>query len=303
MMIVLSMSNVPPKIRGDLTKWLLEIDTGVYIGNANPRVRDGLWRRVCENIGNGRAVMVFSTNNEQRMGFYLHNSERSIVDFDGFKLVKKPLPKRKAKKEQEDKAKAPFVKKRVAENNTSRKGKNSMLDVFPSRTYNILDIETTGLYSSEAEITEIGMLRVIDGIIDDTFSCLVRTEKPVPDHVTAITGIDNKLLAEQGIDIREAMDKLLVFAGDLPIVCFSASFDRSFVNKAAEKVCIDVNCLKFFDAHRMLKSKMPGLGDYKLLTIARKLGVSQDQKHRALDDSLLLYGILSKLNENIDFGI
>ena len=82
-MIVVSMTNCPPKLRGDLTKWLMEINTGVYVGQVSARVREALWKRICENIGSGQATMVFSTNNEQHMDFYVHNSSWIPVDLDG----------------------------------------------------------------------------------------------------------------------------------------------------------------------------------------------------------------------------
>ena len=64
-MIVLSVANCPAGLRGDLSKWLCEINTGVYVGRINARVREELWERVCKNIKNGQATMVYSVNNEQ----------------------------------------------------------------------------------------------------------------------------------------------------------------------------------------------------------------------------------------------
>lgn len=76
-----------------MSKWLCEINTGVYVGNLSARVRDGLWMRVCENLNNGKAVMVYSSNNEQRLEFRVHNCEWVPVDFDGLTLMKRPLAK------------------------------------------------------------------------------------------------------------------------------------------------------------------------------------------------------------------
>ena len=89
-MIVLTMTNCPPKLRGDLSKWLLEINTGVYVGNVNARVRELIWKRVCENIKNGQATLVFPANNEQHMDFYVHNTNWQPIDLDGIKLMKHP---------------------------------------------------------------------------------------------------------------------------------------------------------------------------------------------------------------------
>ena len=84
------MTNCPPKLRGDLSKWRLEINTGVYVGHVNARVREALWQRICENIRDGQATMVFTTNNEQHMDFYVHNTSWKPVDLDGIKLMKHP---------------------------------------------------------------------------------------------------------------------------------------------------------------------------------------------------------------------
>ena len=86
------MTNCPPKLRGDLSKWLCEINTGVYVGNVSSRVRDALWERVCQNLKNGQATMVFTTAGEQRMDFRTHNTTWEMVDFDGIKLMRRPLP-------------------------------------------------------------------------------------------------------------------------------------------------------------------------------------------------------------------
>lgn len=59
------MTNCPPKLRGDLSKWLCEINTGVYVGNVSSRVRDALWERVCQNLKNGQATLVFTTAGER----------------------------------------------------------------------------------------------------------------------------------------------------------------------------------------------------------------------------------------------
>ena len=92
-MIVITLTSCPPKLRGDLSKWLCEINTGVYVGNLSARVRDGLRLRICENLDNGKATMVYSSNNEQKLEFRVHNGEWVPVDFDGITLMKRPLAK------------------------------------------------------------------------------------------------------------------------------------------------------------------------------------------------------------------
>ena len=67
-MLVITLTNCPPSLRGDLTGWLFEINTGIYVGNVSARVRDELWKRICNNIKNGNATMVYSPN-ERTTGF------------------------------------------------------------------------------------------------------------------------------------------------------------------------------------------------------------------------------------------
>ena len=89
-MIVVTLTDCPPALRGDLTKWLLEINTGVYVGQLNARVRDELWKRICAHLPKGRATMVYSANNEQRMEFRVHNTVWQPVDFEGLTLMLRP---------------------------------------------------------------------------------------------------------------------------------------------------------------------------------------------------------------------
>ena len=53
-MIVVTLTDCPPRLRGDLSKWLLEINTGVYVGQLNKRVREELWKRICDNLPRGQ---------------------------------------------------------------------------------------------------------------------------------------------------------------------------------------------------------------------------------------------------------
>lgn len=90
-MIVISLSNCPSSLRGDLTKWLFEISTNVFVGRMSARVRDMIWDRIVKSCKNGRVVMVFSLNNEQRFDFRVHNGEWEPVDLDGLKIMLRPL--------------------------------------------------------------------------------------------------------------------------------------------------------------------------------------------------------------------
>jgi CRISPR-associated protein Cas2 len=93
-MLVITLDSCPNRLRGDLTKWLLEINQGVYVGQVNAKVRDELWERVVANVKRGRATMTFSSNNEQHLEFRVHNSNWEVVDYDGINLILHPSVKR-----------------------------------------------------------------------------------------------------------------------------------------------------------------------------------------------------------------
>lgn len=89
-MVVLVLTAVPVGLRGFVTRWLLEIAPGVYVGRVTLRVREALWIRVVELCKDGRAIMVFSADNEQRMDFRVHRHDWEVVDVDGLSLMRRP---------------------------------------------------------------------------------------------------------------------------------------------------------------------------------------------------------------------
>lgn len=88
-MVVMVLNKVPPAVRGDLTRWLMEVKTGVYIGHVNAMVRDRLWDRCQTNRGIGGVFQAWSTNNEQRFKMRMAGfTDREIIDLEGIELVR-----------------------------------------------------------------------------------------------------------------------------------------------------------------------------------------------------------------------
>lgn len=87
-MLVIVTENVPPRLRGRLAVWLLEIRAGVYVGKPSRRVREFIWSQVLEGVEEGNAVMAWSTNTECGYDFATVGANRRVpVDFDGLRLV------------------------------------------------------------------------------------------------------------------------------------------------------------------------------------------------------------------------
>jgi len=87
--MVIVVENAPPRLRGRLAIWLLEVRAGVYVGDYSSRTRDMIWNQVESLIGkNGNAVLTWSTNTESGFAFdTIGNNRRTPVDWDGLPLV------------------------------------------------------------------------------------------------------------------------------------------------------------------------------------------------------------------------
>ncbi len=87
-MLVIVVENVPSRLRGRLAVWLLEMRAGVYVGKYSRRIREMIWKQVEEGLGEGNAVISWSTNTESGFDFLTLGANRRIpVEFDGVKLV------------------------------------------------------------------------------------------------------------------------------------------------------------------------------------------------------------------------
>ncbi|MCQ4212594.1 type I-E CRISPR-associated endoribonuclease Cas2e [Streptomyces longispororuber] len=89
-MTVIVLTNCPAGLRGFLTRWLLEISAGVFIGNPSARIRDQLWREVQQYAGQGRALLAYTTNNEQGFTFRTHDHTWHPSDHEGLTLIHRP---------------------------------------------------------------------------------------------------------------------------------------------------------------------------------------------------------------------
>ena len=87
-MMVIVVENAPPRLRGRLAVWLLELRAGVYVGNYSRRVREMIWDQVVGAIGEGDAVIAWSARTDSGFAFQIvGRNRRRPVDFDGLRLV------------------------------------------------------------------------------------------------------------------------------------------------------------------------------------------------------------------------
>lgn len=87
-MLMVVTENVPPRLRGRLAIWLLEIRAGVYVGDTSKRIREMIWQQVIQLSDGGNVVMAWATNSESGFEFQTWGENRRIpVDLYGLRLV------------------------------------------------------------------------------------------------------------------------------------------------------------------------------------------------------------------------
>lgn len=87
-MVIMILEKVPAAVKGDLSRWLVQVRTGVYIGHISARVRDKLWEKCTTSRRAGSVFQAWNTNNEQRFFMRMEgDNDREIVDWEGVQLV------------------------------------------------------------------------------------------------------------------------------------------------------------------------------------------------------------------------
>ncbi len=90
-MTVIILENAKPGLRGQLTRWMLEVKAGVYVGTLSSRVREKLWAMVRSRNSRGGCVLIARARNEQGFIIETHgDTSRQVLDIDGLTLIAKP---------------------------------------------------------------------------------------------------------------------------------------------------------------------------------------------------------------------
>lgn len=290
-MIVVTVTNCPPSLRGDLTKWLFEINTGVYVGRVSARVREELWKRICNHVKDGQATMVFNAANEQGMDFYTWHSAWEPFDLDGIKLMLHPLLGNQSANVDGSGTKSNAEIHLMAR---KRALKQNQFDAM--RNYTVIDLETTGLDPLENRIIEFGAVQVRNGKVTETYSQLIRITEPLSQEIEKLTGITVELLEKEGVAEKEGLDAFLEFIGEDQLLLYNASFDMNFLIQACLRYGYPTPENHCMDVLPLAKKKIRLMPNYKLSTVANHLGLEK-QEHRALADCMLTKAVFVKLNE------
>lgn len=157
--------------------------------------------------------------------------------------------------------------------------KNQSLD----SSYVVFDLETTGFSSLRNKIIEIGAVKVENGHITERFSCFVNPKVPIPFEIEQLTGIRDEMVIDSD-PIETVLPEFMEFSKGCVMVAHNAGFDMGFIEENCKRQKIPCE-FTVMDTVALARVLLPSLNRYKLDTVAKALGVSLENHHRAVDDA------------------
>ena len=149
--------------------------------------------------------------------------------------------------------------------------------------YVVLDLETTGFSPETNRIIEIGAVKVQNGKIVDKFSTFVNPQVPIPFRIEQLTSINDSMVIDAPV-IADILPEFMKFCEGCVMVAHNADFDMSFIKKNCQR--LDIPCKPtIVDTVALARVLLPNLNRFKLDTVAKALGVSLENHHRAVDDA------------------
>ncbi|MDO5721250.1 MAG: exonuclease domain-containing protein [Actinomycetaceae bacterium] len=180
-----------------------------------------------------------------------------------------------------------------------------------SRTFIVVDVETTGLRATDA-ITEIGAVRIVDGVIMDSFTSLVDPQRPIPPAVTSLTGITDSMVA-QAPSVKTVIEDFISWAkldtttdhdqAGVTLLAHNANFDIGFITRACAANDVHWPTPHVLDTLSLARTHLPRplVGNYRLATLVNFFQVRNPAAHRALADAYacaaVFLGIVTRLTQ------
>ncbi|MGN9164070.1 PolC-type DNA polymerase III [Tissierellaceae bacterium HCP3S3_D8] len=171
----------------------------------------------------------------------------------------------------------------------------------PDKKYNefvVFDIETTGLSAINDAITEIGAVKLVDGEVTDTYSQLINPGRPIPEFITNLTGITDEMVSDKP-DISQVIGSFGEFIRGSVLVAHNATFDVGFIRENMKRYSMNLDN-PVLDTLELTRAVFPDLKNHKLDNIAKHLGVSLENHHRAVDDAEATKDIFIKILSLLD---
>lgn len=161
--------------------------------------------------------------------------------------------------------------------------------------YVVFDIESTGLSTKDDRVIEIGAVKISHGEITDRFSTFVNPEIPIPYRIEELTGINDGMVSDS-LGISTVLPEFIEFCKGCAVVAHNASFDTGMIKRDCKLYGIEWNPT-IVDTVTLAHLMLPHLAKYKLDYLAKALGVTLNNHHRAVDDAECTALIFIKLCE------
>lgn len=295
-MIVITLSKVPMSLRGDLTKWCQEVQTGVYVGNFSARIRDLIWERITKSIGNGEATLIYSTNNELGYTFRTTRKDKEVIDLNGLPFIKHLKNSPGSVKHGFSKAAKLHRAKKIQKSRFSQA--NSVSSKQQITNLVAIDLETTGLKPVNSEIISISAVKTISEQQVEKFNRYIKIKSEVPPNIQKLTGLSNQLLDSEGESLEKALDEFQNFIGDYAIVGYNLLFDQTFLNAAFIKTNKQIISNRMIDLMPIVKKDQKFLDNYRLATVLKNYEIENDHPHKSISDAMATLNLALKLIKN-----
>lgn len=249
--MVISLANCPPSLRGDVTKWLFEVSTNVFVGEVSSRVRDDIWDRIRDSCKNGRAVMVFSSDNEQHFDFRIHNGEWEFADLEGLKIMRHPLPENQVFTESE------FGYSKASK--YRKMNRVSMRQGCSERLRSFVSIATTGPDFAVDRIVSIGSVTTSENCVVNTFF------RELPDSEKYETK-----------DINQILNDFFEFLGKNIVVFDDINKSLSFLESECKRCGMYIDIKEKESIRYIGKKQLHSLRKHDLNSLKEYYGISEE---------------------------
>jgi DNA polymerase III subunit epsilon len=165
----------------------------------------------------------------------------------------------------------------------------------------VLDFETTGLHPERGDrITEVGLVRIQGGHVVDRFESLVNCDARVPSHITAFTGITQRMV-DEAPPVTDVMRVVADFIGEASVVSHNATFDQRFFVRECRMARIGTLVQPFICTLRLARRVYPELRSHSLGELVRALGLTwQGAAHRAAADADVTAALLLRMTHELE---
>ena len=247
-----------------------------------------------EKLENGLEVMILGNVEEDSFsaGLTMRPKIINLCTFEeGFfeKIYSKPVPKNYSIVFPE-----PFVS--TKQSNLFIQEEKVTNDYLLNNTFVVFDLETTGTIYNRDKIIEIGAVKIENGKLTDIFSCLIDPEIHIPEDASKVNNIFDKDV-EGCPTIEKVLPDFFKFCDGSIMVSYVIDFDFNFISHYGKLYGYSFTN-ETFDAFVLAKQRVKGIKNYKLVTVAKELGVELENAHRAVFDAVATAEVMINLLRN-----